>query len=363
VVIRRSSRVDVQELVAELRASSLDEARREITLARLAVIGKRAVSRILDGLTTARTADEEIAFLLALERVPDERAVQPLVTILTDRSSRNAPDRARVRTAAVRAARPLLDLETDGTTILDCLTGLILDATESSDLRCAALETLSELPAATLKPLNRRLRDDPDPVVRTYAAGKRKPPADVISQATEGESLPEDPDAALSLVGRIGREAPLSTLHTLLNAVRAREAGRRQSDWQAVRGAIHLALASRDSRVALYDLRESFERVESHPLPADFLEAVRRVGDDTLLEPLARAWMAASDPAQRKTSKAWGRDVRSAFLALLKRERPATRIRTIGRLEKRWKTAEAAARLRELWGAESVKSAKRPLSL
>ena len=56
-----------------------------------------------------------------------------------------------------------------------------------------------------------------------------------------------------------------------------------------MRGAAHLALAHRGSRVAVYDLRESFDRA-GEPLPADFLAAAARVGDDSCLEPMARAW-------------------------------------------------------------------------
>ena len=60
-----------------------------------------------------------------------------------------------------------------------------------------------------------------------------------------------------------------------------------------MRGALHLALARRGSRVALYDLRESFDAAQE-PLPLDFLTAVIAIGDATCLEPMARAWAAAS---------------------------------------------------------------------
>ena len=87
--------------------------------------------------------------------------------------------------------------------------------------------------------------------------------------------------------------APLSTLHRLIERVRSKEGEGRKSrrkDWLAVRGALHLALARRGSRVALYDLRESIERAEE-PLPADFLEAVALIGDASCLEPVATAFV------------------------------------------------------------------------
>ena len=178
MVIRRSSSADVQELIGELRASATDESRREVALARLAVIGKRAIRRILDALSTARTADEQIAFLLALERLPDERAVQPVLAMLEGSSNRTPPAPLAVRVAAVRAARPLLDLTTEGTAVLDRLTALILDSAENGELRWAALEALSDLPARAMKPLKRRLENDPDPALRAYAKSKGKPAAD-----------------------------------------------------------------------------------------------------------------------------------------------------------------------------------------
>ena len=76
-----------------------------------------------------------------------------------------------------------------------------------------------------------------------------------------------------------------------------------------MRGAAHLALAHRGSRVAVYDLRESFDRA-SAPLPADFLAAAARVADESCLEPMARAWSAAkSEPWWRSRLMETGADV------------------------------------------------------
>jgi len=58
------------------------------------------------------------------------------------------------------------------------------------------------------------------------------------------------------------------------------------------RGAAHLVLAKRESRVALYDLRETFDTAQA-PLPLDFLSAITAIGDADCLEPMARAWAAS----------------------------------------------------------------------
>ena len=55
--------------------------------------------------------------------------------------------------------------------------------------------------------------------------------------------------------------------------------------------------------MALYDLREAIEQA-SEPLPADFLEALRLVGDPTALEPLAAAYVHSESMAD---GEAWRR--------------------------------------------------------
>jgi hypothetical protein len=90
--------------------------------------------------------------------------------------------------------------------------------------------------------------------------------------------------------------ATLATLHDAIASFRDHEivaasSGQREA-WAAARGAIHLALAARGSRLALYDAVDSI-RSAAAPLPPGFLEAVRSLGDASCLESLARAWAAA----------------------------------------------------------------------
>jgi hypothetical protein len=162
--------------------------------------------------------------------------------------------------------------------------------------------------------------------------------------------MPTNPDAVLDAVQRDGAGAPLSTLHSVLKNVRAEEsqAGRKRSDWTTVRGAIHLVLARRESRVALYDLREAFEDTEAHPLPADFLAALQLIGDGTCLDPLARAWMHAPEITAKSRESAWPPQLRGVFHEVLARQRASERKKLLTRIRHRWRAPDQAQRVSEL---------------
>jgi hypothetical protein len=95
---------------------------------------------------------------------------------------------------------------------------------------------------------------------------------------------------------------------------RAQKKAAAVNDWRAARGAVHQALALRGSRVALYDLRETFARA-SGPLPSSFLAAVTMIGDESCVEPLASAYANATTDAR------WKGQLAQAFRAVVKRER------------------------------------------
>jgi hypothetical protein len=124
--------------------------------------------------------------------------------------------------------------------------------------------------------------------------------------------------------------------------------GRHLEDWTAVRGAIHLALARRDSRVALYDLREALESGEGHPLPPDFLAALTLIGDGACLEALARAWMQAPRMAAKDRDATWPRQLRDAFQEVLGRQRPSERKKLLTRIRQRWSAQQQGQRLSDL---------------
>ena len=309
-------------------ADAADTTRHDAAIARLAVIGTRAVRQLLEALAAADRAAARAALLTALEAIPDPRALEPVLAAL-------AGGEPEVRRAAARAARGLLVLP-QGAVALDRLTTLALDRTEPGDLRALALEALMSLPARTVKPVLDRAKDDPAPeiraVLRQAGAVVEDPVAD-LEEAADGW-LPREPGAVLQLVARAAQTAPLSTLHRLVERVRSKESEGRRSrrrDWRVVRGALHLALARRGSRVALYDLREALEQA-TEPLPADFLEALILVGDATALEPLAGAYVQSGGMAD---AEAWRRGLGDAFKAVIERNGITRRHAAMKRLQAR----------------------------
>ena len=82
-----------------------------------------------------------------------------------------------------------------------------------------------------------------------------------------------------------------------------------------MRGAIHQALAARNSRLALYDLRESLLAAER--LPVAFLAALDEIGDATCLETLAAAY----DESSRSGDTWWREHLAQAFRAIVNAKR------------------------------------------
>lgn len=260
---------EIDRLVTDLVGA--DPVRREAAFARLRVLGPRAVPRLAHAAEHGDAALREAA-LEALDGSQDARARAAALNAL------HAAEPA-VQVAAAGVLRHLLSGETDAS-VLDALTTIALDATAAPGARGAAIEALTQLPPEIVGP--------------------------VIDRATQelGTAPPVDAPAAAMLWIRRHADAPLSQFHDLVK--RAREqAEQATSDaqrraWQTVRGTAHLALASRDRRVALYDLRDAFEAAAAHPLPEDFIEAIEAIGDASCIESLAQAWAKAVDrPAWR----------------------------------------------------------------
>ena len=129
------------------------------------------------------------------------------------------------------------------------------------------------------------------------------------------------------------RDAPLSALHEAVVRIRGQDLDglptQIRQAWTVARGAAHAALAERGSRVALYDLRESFDSART-PLPLDFLSAMSTLGDATCMEPLARAWSAAPDDT-------WWRDrLRETAADIMKRDKLTGRHPAIKRLRAKY---------------------------
>jgi hypothetical protein len=271
VVIRSSSAREAQQLVAELREA--DAVRRDAAIARLRVLGSRAVTRLSTLVRHDANAAARASALRALDGIDDPRVVEIAIGALRD-----ADDDVRV--SAVTALAGWVVRE-QGTRVMDALVTIALDRVQPSSVRLAALDALSQLPRDIVQPI---LEQTP-----------------VDASGPDGGDDPRDVQEWLAHHG----DAPLSSLHGLIAHIRERE-GRepqaaRRREWLIARGAVHAALARRGSRVALYDLREAFDGAQS-PLPLDFLTAVTTIGDVTCLEPMARAW-STTPPGE-----AWWRD-------------------------------------------------------
>jgi hypothetical protein len=332
VVIRRSSTGEVQQLLADVSAGDDPQAAvaREAAVARLRVIGSRAVRQVLEALGRTDTTVARVALLRVLEGCAEPGVVDHVLLALHH-------DAADVRTAAVSAARGLLDKER-GTEILDRLTTLALDTTETQAVRLAAVGLLVELPPRTVAPVLTQLRNDSDPAIRLAAspraAGSSEPGAE-LEDASHGE-LPADPQRLLDALARDGDEAPLPTLHRLVTVLRQREGTDRReaqrAEWLTIRGAVHELLARRDSRVALYDLRETIEVAEK-PLPGAYLTAAAGVGDAACLEAIAAAYARAAALDHDRT---WRADLSAAARVIAKREKLTSRHEVVRRVNTRW---------------------------
>jgi hypothetical protein len=241
------------------------------------------------------------AALKALEGSEDPRAADLALSVL-------GGDDSHVAVAAIGVLRTWLTRETRPT-ILDALTGAALDPARTDAVRLAALDALSELPRDLVQPVLQQASRD----ALALAA--------VEEPATAREWLADHPAASLS------------ELHALVTAIREHErrepSARVVQDWVVTRGAVHAALARRGSRVALYDLRESFDAAQG-PLPLDFLAAVLAIGDASCLEPLARAWAASP------RDEWWRSRLGEAAVEIMKREKLTGRTSAIKRLRAKY---------------------------
>ena len=278
-----------------------DSTRREAAVARLRLLGSRAVAPLIDVLARESDPSGREAALRVFEGLDDRRAADAALQALGDAD-------ADVRVAAVAVLRPRL-LDEPATRVLDALSSVAVDDTESPRVRAAAVDALRQLPDGIVQPI-------------IDAAPLRTSAADFDEPAAVEEWLTAHADA------------PLSAMHDLIVRARQQEALApdvvRRARWQLARGAVHAALARRGSRVALYDLREAFEQAAA-PLPIDFLTAATAIGDAALLEAMAAAWTAA--PA----SEVWWRErLTDAASTIAQRLQLTRRHTAIKRVHARW---------------------------
>src|SRR5205823_9238476 len=154
-----------------------------------------------------------------------------------------------------------------------------LDRQRAAAVRVAAWDAIEESAQDAGEPVRSALAEDPDPEVRGRVTAAA-PSHDVWREATEGR-LPASPAALKPALAARKSTARLTELQRLVDAVRGRE--QREGDqqvreeWRAFRGALHHALAARNSRLALYDLRDSL--INPERLPVAFLAAMEEIGD------------------------------------------------------------------------------------
>jgi HEAT repeat protein len=275
--VRASASRTIDTLADDL--SSASEVVREAAIARLAVIGGRAVERLLTLSQSTASSPARIGAFRALEAIGDPRALAPALRAVND------PD-ANVAIAAIGVARRFLK-GASGAKAVDRLTAVALERARPDDVRVAALRALRALEASTLTPLLKSLAEDP------VVAASARPPA------------PR------------GAELPLAELLAGVETARDRQR-------PTARAAAHLALAKRGSRIALYDLREWLEATRE-PVPADAVTALAMVGDASCLEPIAKAWSRIRD-----------KRLLEPFAVIVKREGLTRRHAVIRNIAKRW---------------------------
>jgi len=316
-----------------------DDVARESAVVRLTLLGPRAAERLLQEFPSA-TARARAGMLRALEAIGDARAVPIARGALADPSADTVAAAIGVLRAFLTSPRP--DTARDA---LDALVATALDRARPAIARIAALDALRVLPPDVGEAVRKNLADDGDPEIRARAAPRPlrtagAVPADdsVWAEAVDGR-LPASPEALRQVLAARRGTARLTELQHLVDHLRTREQremdpGRRE-EWRAVRGAVHQALAARNSRLALYDLRDSL--LEPERLPVAFLAALEEIGDATCLETLAAAYEASS-----RSGDAWWREhVAGAFRAIVQREGLTRRHAAVKRTMARWPEAAA----------------------
>ncbi len=330
MVIRASAAAEINALIADLGSSSAVE--RDAAVARLTVIGARAVDRLCavaaDGPPRARDAA-----LRALEQIGSPRAFDAAAAALA------SPDTAIPGVALLRR----LIRGAKETEAIEALTTVALDAARPSALRVAAAKALGNLGPTALKPLWEELERDRDPDVRALVSERHvEEPLDAARPKAESAGLEalaqagpgDDPAIVRRAIAREGATAPLTVLRRLVELLRTREESapaRQRAEWASARAAAHVALAGRGSRIALYDLRESIEHAEG-PLPVEFLAAVTQVGDASCLEPLAAAYARST----RSGEDWWRQHLRRAFHTIVQRDRIGRRHAAMKKVLARW---------------------------
>ncbi len=336
-MIRQSSAKAIADLIADLGASR--GATRDAAIARLTVIGARAVARVLSVAEDPKqTPLARVSAIHALGQIGDDRAVPPLVRAIGDAEP-------EVALAAIAAAAPFLE-SADGARVLDVLIATALDRQRPTGHRVAAIQAVKRLRSAAVAKALRLLNADPDPAVAT-ASGATPLRIDTTAPSAIDtpalNRLPDEPARLRRTLVQEGATAPITVLGSLIESIRVKEAatsGPRRGEWTALRAAVHLMLAQRGSRLALHDARDTVA-LATTPVAVEFLATLKTIGDASCLEAVAAAFDAAA--AKTRPDALWLRHLSETFQAIVVREHVTRRHASLKRIEKRW--PQAAARL------------------
>ena len=316
-MIKASASAEIRKLVASLTGDAVS---RDAALARLAVIGARAVPHLTAAYGGTADRRARAAILRALEPIGDPRALPIARDGLT-----HGGDLA-VAAAAVLGGLLKSSYGATGADALDSLMTAALDQRVERRVRLAAAEALRATDVDLRGKLAAEAGDDSGNGTGEAAA--------IWKDALDGR-MPDDPAVLRRALDARAGTAPLNDLRNLIDRIRTCEtSARSDSDaWRAVRGAIHQALALRGSRVALYDLRETIEAAAA-PLPASFVAAVQALGDESCLQAIAAAFAKAPSEQER-----WRHQLGAAFTAIAARERITARHAVMKRISARWPDA------------------------
>lgn len=330
MVIKASAASDIRQLIEALGGE--DDVRREAAIARLGVIGARAVDRLVAAYRAAGTREMKVAVLRALEVAGDRRTVSVAREAILEGGD--------VAVGAVAALGALLDTPhaATATDVLDVLVAAALDTSKDRRVRLAAFQAIQHIPHVGER-IAAELQKDPDAGINEGAhdVPRERAAADAVWRDALDGRLPDEPailrDAAIAR----STAASLTDVQKLIDLVRVREgsiaAGPRRDEWRAARGALHQALALRGSRVAVYDLRETIEEARE-PLPVSFLAALHVIGDESCVESLAAAYARTPSDEAR-----WRHQLGAAFRAITRREKITRRHATFKRIAVRWPDA------------------------
>jgi hypothetical protein len=295
------------------------------------------VPHLLDGFRRSPSPVAQASILKVLESTRDRRGLALAIDALSA-----TPREPAVAIAALNLLGAFLD--DDSTQAIEALGAIVTDPDRRDLERLAAWQVLERMPERILAPLRTRLAKDKSPALRRRltaaktTALSREPaldPAEFLQMAASGGAI--DPAMLKDALAAGGDRAPLTVLHRLVEVARIRETEARadadRHEWRVARGTVHLALAHRASRVAVYDVRDTIASATGS-LPADFVAAAALVGDSGCLEAIADALARVPARVDREEQD-WRDRLYDAARAIITRERLSRRHAAARRLARK----------------------------